>query len=328
MSSKLVYGTAKLGNRVAATTANPARNRRAMQGLIELCSDVVPEGTTSLTVEEAQHYLGRQIEHNIRELRAEDDDHVAQMTELGEERQLRNRSFTELYAMVLQARRAVEVLHGPDSGKKLLGFTNEVPTEPTRLRQAAERCRRWLLESRFEFDKEKFDFLKFEPETMAQEMEEPLLTLGTSLDGLPAEEKNSVDTLAAKLRRMRDLDRMIGQAARFLEALYDLAGMDLESDRIRQTSHRASSQAASDGSEGVPPAETPGEEAQTAQAQTAGVPPTETPAAGSPSTEETAAGGQPAEVAASPATSVEPAAAGSPGTPSAGSSTDGPPAAG
>ncbi len=312
MSSRLVHGTAKLGGRVAATTADPERNRRAMQGLIELCSDVVPAGTTSLTLEEAQHYLGRQIEHDIEELRADDDDHVAQVTGLGEERQVRDRSFTTLYAMLLQARRAVEVIHGPGSGKKLLGFTNEVPTLPAQLHQAAERCRRWLVESRFTLDEQKqFAFLRFDPETMIREMEEPLRVLGSSLGVLPAEEKTSVDTLAAKLRRMRRLDRMIGQAARFLEALYDLAGMDLESDRIRQSSHKASSPSPPDGeggtdSEPAQPGREPPEEEPPASAGT--------PAAGNQTAEGSAAEGQPAAGAASAAPPGEPPAAGSSAT--------------
>ena len=41
------------------------------------------------------------------------------------------------------------------------------------------------------------------------------------------------------MTRMRRLDELIGRGARFVEALYDVAGMEEESDRIRQSSHRA-----------------------------------------------------------------------------------------
>ena len=54
---------------VAAATAEQARNTRAMMGFIARCSGVVPPGTTSLTLAEAQFYLGRQIEHEIDEVR-------------------------------------------------------------------------------------------------------------------------------------------------------------------------------------------------------------------------------------------------------------------
>ena len=58
MSSKQVTGLGKLGRRVAAATADPERNTRAMTGFIVRCSDVVPPGTTSVTLAEAQYYLG------------------------------------------------------------------------------------------------------------------------------------------------------------------------------------------------------------------------------------------------------------------------------
>ena len=59
MASKQVSGLGKLGRRVAAATADRARNTRAMLGFIVRCSGVVPPGTTSLTLEEAQYYLGQ-----------------------------------------------------------------------------------------------------------------------------------------------------------------------------------------------------------------------------------------------------------------------------
>ena len=55
MASKQVSNLWKLGVRVAASTSDPGRNHKAMAGLIERCSDVVPEGTTSLTLSEAQY---------------------------------------------------------------------------------------------------------------------------------------------------------------------------------------------------------------------------------------------------------------------------------
>ena len=77
MATKQVTGLGKLGLRVAATTADRARNERAMQGVIARCADVVPPGTTSITLEEAQYYAGRQIQFEITSVRERDNAHVA-----------------------------------------------------------------------------------------------------------------------------------------------------------------------------------------------------------------------------------------------------------
>ncbi len=240
MATKMVSMAVKLGRRVAAASVDRARNQRAVSGVIELCSDVLPPGTTSLTLEEAQYYVGRQIAHGIDRLQEGDDEHLGRQVELNGERQVRDRAYTQLYGLTLAAVRIVEIAHGPESRQKLLGPEREVPTDPVRLHQTARRCRRWLLESRFVLSAGQLDFLEFDPQGMAQNMEDPLQTLGASLEVLPEEEKHAVDSLADKVRRKQKLDRLVGRGARFLEALYDLAGMEFESDRIRQTSHQAS----------------------------------------------------------------------------------------
>ena len=89
MSSKMIADQRKLGRRVAATTADRPRNARAMQGVIDRCADVVPEGTTSLTLDEAQYYLGRQLEFEMEAARQRDDAHVQELVNLDAERQER-----------------------------------------------------------------------------------------------------------------------------------------------------------------------------------------------------------------------------------------------
>ncbi len=240
MATKMVSRAVKLGRRVAAATADRGRNQRIVQGVIELCSDVLPPGKTSLTLEEAQFYVGRQIEHDLGRLQEGDDEHLGRQVELSEERRVRDRAYAQLYGLILQVLRIVEIAHGPESRQKLLGPEREVPTDPVRLHQTARRCQRWLLESRFELPAGQLDFLQLDPLAMAHSMEDPLHRLGTSLATLPEEEKHAVDSLGTKVRRMQSLDRKVGRGARFLEALYDLAGMEFESDRIRQSSHQAS----------------------------------------------------------------------------------------
>ena len=239
MASKQVRNLWQLGARVAASAADQGRNDKAMRGLIERCADVVPEGTTSLTVAEAQHYVGRQIEVETARLRAGDDDHVKTLVGVDARRQARNDAVTEVYRVVLRTKGAFEVVFGPGSSVRVLGLDTTVPADPLRLFQTGERCCHWLRDPQTELPEVELPGFTFDREAMAAGLDGPLQRLGTALTVLPHEEKHSVDTLVVKLAAMKRLDELIGRGARWLEALYDIAGMEEESDRVRLSSHRA-----------------------------------------------------------------------------------------
>ncbi len=238
MSSKQVTGLGKLGRRVAASTADPDRNTRAMTGFIHRCSEVVPPGTTSVTLAEAQYYLGRQIEHEIEEVRQRDNDNVRRLVDLDAMRQERDQAVVEVYGTVLKTRQGFELTHGEGSGKQLLGLDTEVPDDPVRLFQTADRGRTWLRDRNIVLPEPKVAGFTFDRLQAAAGLDGPVDRLGRALEVLPREEKHTVDTLVSKMTRMRRLDQLIGRGARFTEALYDVAGMEEESDRIRQSSHK------------------------------------------------------------------------------------------
>ncbi len=265
MASKQVSNLWKLGARVAASTADQGRNDRAMAGLIERCADVVPEGTTSLTLAEAQFYAGRQIEVETERLRAGDDDHVKNQVGVDAKRQARNDGVTEVYGVILRIKSAFEAVFGPGSSAKLLGLDTRVPDDPVRLYQTGERCCRWLRDPQVELPKVDLPGFDFNREAMASGLDGPLKRLGTALVVLPRSEKHSVDTLVVKLATMKRLNELIGRGARWLEALYDIGGMEEESDRIRLSSHRAGQTASPpDASPETTPEGSPETAAQTA----------------------------------------------------------------
>ena len=244
MASKQVSNLWKLGTRVAAATSAPERNNKAMLGLIERCADVVPEGTTSVTLAEAQLFIGRQIEVETKRLRLGDDDHVKTMVGVDAQRQARNNAVTELYGSILRTRTAFEAVFGPGTSVKLLGLDTQVPDDPVRLYQTGDRCRRWLRDPQIELPAVDLPGFNFDREAMAAGLDGPLDRLDTALDALPQEQKHSVDTLVSKLTAMQQLNELIGRGARWMEALYDIGGMEKESDRVRPSFHRSSSQAA------------------------------------------------------------------------------------
>ncbi len=243
MASKLVSHRWKLGVRVAAATGDAVRNDRAMLGLIARCSDVVPPGTTSLTLAEAQYYVGRQIEVETLRLRLGDDDHVKKLVGVDALRQARNGAVTELYGVLLRTKGAFDLVFGPGTSVKLLGLDTRVPDDPVRLYQTGDRTRRWLRDPQVGLPGVELPGFSFDREAMAAGIDGPTDRLGTALAGLSQEEKHSVDTLASKHTGMKQLDELIGRGARWLEALYDIGGMEEESDRVRLSSHRSRQEA-------------------------------------------------------------------------------------
>ncbi len=154
--------------RVAAATSDQGRNDKAMLGLIERCAEVVPEGTTSLTLSEAQFYVGRQIQVEIEKVRFGDDDHVRNLVGADARRQVRNRAVTEVYSVLLRTRGAFETVFGPGTSVKLLGLDNKVPDDPVRLYQTGDRCRRWLRDPQMELPAVDLPGFNFDREAMAQ----------------------------------------------------------------------------------------------------------------------------------------------------------------
>ncbi len=265
MASKLVSHRWKLGVRVAAATGDAVRNDRAMLGLIARCSDVVPPGTTSLTLAEAQYYVGRQIEVETLRLRLGDDDHVKKLVGVDALRQARNGAVTELYGVLLRTKGAFDLVFGPGNSVKLLGLDTRVPDDPVRLYQTGDRTRRWLRDPQVLLPAVELPGFSFEREAMAAGIDGPTDRLNAALAGLSQEEKHSVDTLALKLTGMKQLDELIGRGARWLEALYDIGGMEAESDRVRQSSHRSPPEPETAQEASAEPASSgPAEEASTA----------------------------------------------------------------
>ncbi len=253
MASIMVSGQWKLALRVAAAGIDRERNEKAQQGIIERCSDVIPEGTVSLTVEEAQYYISRQIDHDMELARLSDDDNVGGEVEVLGSRLLRDESYAEVYRLMIKAKQGVQALFDSRAVSRLLGPAREVPADPVRLYQVADRCRRWLSDPEIELG-EGLEAFNFDPAALVAGMEDPVARLRTALETLQADAKDGVDRLKAKRGNLERLRQLVGMSARFYEALYDLAGMEFESDRIRQSSHRSTSADEAAGGE-TPPTE-------------------------------------------------------------------------
>ena len=133
-----------------------------------------------------------------------------------------------------------------------------------RLFQTADRGRTWLRDGSVVLPEPKVAGFTFDRQQAAAGLDGPVDRLGRALAVLPHEEKHTVDTLVSKMTRMRRLDQLIGRGARFTEALYDVAGMEEESDRIRQSSHKPRTETAPETAPEATPVEPEAPPAETA----------------------------------------------------------------
>ena len=172
-------------------------------------------------------------------MRQSDNRNVRRLADLDAMRKERDEAVVEVYGVTLKTRQGFELTHGEGSGVRLLGLDTEVPDDPVRLFQTADRCRTWLRDPDLALPEPLVPGFLFDRLEAAAGLDAPVDRLGRILEVLPQEEKHTVDTLVAKMNRMQRLDQLIGRGARFMEALYDVAGMEGESDRIRQSSHRS-----------------------------------------------------------------------------------------
>ncbi|MEE8524725.1 MAG: hypothetical protein V3T72_12395, partial [Thermoanaerobaculia bacterium] len=114
---------------------------------------------------------------------------------------------------------------------------------PMRLHQTAARCLRWLKDPEWVLPETVGTGFNFDRDGTAAAIDAPLKRLETAMAAIPEELRGSIDTLVSKHVSLDRFQKLVGRSARFLEALYDVAGMEGESDRIRRSSHRSGDQA-------------------------------------------------------------------------------------
>ncbi len=248
MASKMVTTQRKECLLVAGAALKETRYPRVLGGLLKRFSAVLPEGTTDLTLTQVQEVLGNELERLRNQTVADDNSHIRELYSDHALRELRDTKAALVRDILLAARSFYEGNNGVGTSALLFGNVDrQVPTDATQLHQVGGRVMDWLLDPVLAPPAGKLAGVAVDREAMAQSLAPHLEVLGQTLDALGQERSGSVDSMVKKRRSLGYLGRLTDQGGRFLEALYDLAGMEEESDRVRLSSHTAKTLPGSEG---------------------------------------------------------------------------------
>ncbi len=167
-------------------------------------------------------------------------------------REVRDVAIPQLRDRLIGIQRLFDGTFGAGSSTKVFGEdTVAIPRDPFTLLRVGHFARLRLTDSGFVLPETPFEGVKIVPRSLARSFEAPLATLEQSLEDLEARVPATNESLQTKIRTLNDLQTQAGIAARFLEALYFLAGHDEIARRVRPSTHRSREPGAVDGVTGA-----------------------------------------------------------------------------
>ncbi len=224
----------------AATEHNPLIS----EALTELWRSDIPKGQKMINLFQLQACLAGDLIHRRDRLVGDDDALVTGLTANRVEESERDSSVEDLREKLFQARSTFEGIFGPGSSFKIFEEAPVIPNRPRELRRLATRVVNNLTSPEFQLPPLRQDGVALDPLKLAQGIQKPLEKMEKAIVNLAHKRRRYDQTLQQKGSSMVGVRAMVGRTARFLEALYDLAGYDVLSARVRPSSHRAARAAA------------------------------------------------------------------------------------
>ncbi len=246
----------------AATEHNPLISHR----LTEMWRSSLPKGQKVINIHQILACLADDLLHRRDRLVGDDDAVVNRLAANRAKEAERDGSIEELREKLFQARNTFEGVYGAGSSFKIFEEAPVIPTQPRELRRLAQRVVNNLTSPDFQLPPVREDGVTLDPVKLAKGIEKPLKKMAAALEALEQKRRHYDQTLQKKGSTMSGARSMLGRSARFLEALCDLAGYDVLSDRVRQSTHRAARDAEAEGAEAEESAED-GDEAEVEEAE-------------------------------------------------------------
>ena len=233
-------------------------------------SDRLSEDRPFLTVHEHQVFLGETLAEARAELVAIDDRHVHELQIVANLREQRDRTVSSLRELLFQLKRTLDGYFGAGGSNRFFEEAPIIPSDPVALHQLADRVFNNLTDPEFPVPEPQQEGVLVSPRVMASGFEDDLVRLGQLLGWLRDSESESKHTQSLKDAAVERLEKLNGQVGRYFEALYDIAGHERLSDRLRTSTRRRSSDAADsetgDDSEPDPEPFDDGEDSETVDA--------------------------------------------------------------
>ncbi len=224
----------------AASEHNPLIS----ESVTELWRSDIPKGQKVINLFQLQSCLAADLIHRRDRLVGDDDAVVTRLTLSRVEESERDASGEELREKLFQARSTFEGVYGAGSSFKIFEEAPVIPTKPLELRRLALRVVGNLTSPEFRLPPVREEGVTLDPIKLARGIQKPLDKMDKALAALAQKRRHYDQTLQQKGSSMAGTRATVGRTARFLEALYDLAGYDVLSARVRPSSHKAARDAA------------------------------------------------------------------------------------
>ncbi len=210
-------------------------------------------------------------------------------------RQARDGFAADTRERVLQLRNSLNGLYGAGGATRIFEDSAPIPIDPVALHQYVGHLRDNLGNPEFPMPEPLQEGFVLDREAAIRDFDAPFQRLGEVLRKLEVAQSASKHSQSLKDQEIAAAAEFTGRVGRFLESLFDLAGFDRLSGRLRRSSRRGGAAGSAAPGGDAPAGDTPGEirtvpaEAaslgyETAAAPAAGVPATGAPAAGAPAT--------------------------------------------
>lgn len=236
MASKMVVDRQGLGRQVL--TAMEVHAGEVAAGLGEEVGEAA--GGTGVM----QRELRRRLEGRLAVLVAADEEHLDAVTELAGARGRRDPAAGELYRLLVRVRRLAVGIYGAGA-TELLGLCGRVSQRPVVMLRQARRAVGRLLDPAVPRPEKLFAGTTVDEGEWVERLAPMIEALARAVDEVNVARRRTESTLRAKTEALAAYDLAFGRLARYVEALFDLAGLPELASRLRPRARRRPSAAAS-----------------------------------------------------------------------------------
>lgn len=231
MPSKLVTNRLRAARQVEASAAQHAETIAA--GLAEKLGGELAAGETLPDLALVIRLLGRHLARRGQEMSASDRADTDERADANAPRLTRDQAVAALYDKIVEVRRTVEALYGPEKSVTIFGFKGATPQRAAALsahgKQMIDRLRKPLRP----LPPPNLPGLAADPARWAAEIEHHQQALEQALGELVRKKRHAETSLSHKHEALQSFDEAYVQVGRSLEGLFALAGQKALSDRVR-----------------------------------------------------------------------------------------------
>ena len=235
MASKLVVLRQRLGRAVHA--AFVAWTDEVTPPLDERVAAYLEEGE-AIDFRVLQRVLRRMVEASLERLVAADKAHLDELVDDVAAREERDRAAKAVRAQLVDIRRIAEALFGRVRAGEVVAVDGPTAEQPELLWRQAEHTMTRLADPERELPEAKTRGVRFEAQTLAEELEPEVEALRLAIDAVERDRKEAALTCEAKRLAMEEHDLLMGACGKIQQGLYLLAGRGDLARRVRVTPPR------------------------------------------------------------------------------------------